>query len=90
VSDLRQSLFLGFSVLAIWGAIRAYWRRVCGRALYALLLLSFPTLYYFVFPHARYRHPIDPELVILAVFLIADALHKFAPEHAPEVQPLAT
>ena len=80
VSDLRQSLFLAFSVLAIWGAIRAWRDRVPGAALYGLLLLSFPTVYYFVFPHARYRHPIDPELVILAVYLLADALHKFPPQ----------
>ena len=73
IFDLRQSLFLGFSVLAIWGAIRAWRGRACGHALYALLLLSFPAIYYFVFPHARYRHPIDPELVILSVYLIAEA-----------------
>jgi hypothetical protein len=74
VEDLRQSLFLGFSVLAIWGAIRAWRQRVPGAALYILLLLSFPTVYYFVFPHARYRHPIDPELVVLSVYLIAEAV----------------
>ena len=74
VFQLRQAGFLGFSVLAIWGAIRAWRQRACGYALYALLLLSFPTIYYFVFPHARYRHPIDPELVILSVYLIAEAM----------------
>lgn len=74
VFQLRQAGFLGFSLLAIWGAIRAWRRRACGYALYTLLLLSFPTIYYFVFPHARYRHPIDPELVILSVYLIADAV----------------
>jgi hypothetical protein len=30
-------------------------------------------VYYIVFPHARYRHPIDPEITILAVFLINEA-----------------
>jgi 4-amino-4-deoxy-L-arabinose transferase-like glycosyltransferase len=74
IEDLRQSLFLGFSVLAIWGAIRTWRQRVPGAALYVLLLLSFPTVYYFVFPHARYRHPIDPELVVLSVYLIAEAM----------------
>jgi 4-amino-4-deoxy-L-arabinose transferase-like glycosyltransferase len=74
VFQLRQAGFLGFSVLAIWGAIRAWRQRACGYALYALLLLSFPMIYYFVFPHARYRHPIDPELTILAVYLIGEAI----------------
>jgi 4-amino-4-deoxy-L-arabinose transferase-like glycosyltransferase len=83
VEDLRQSLFLGFSVLAIWGAIRAWRNRLPGAALYALLLLSFPTVYYFVFPHARYRHPIDPELVVLSVFLIAEAAGVRGPSALP-------
>jgi len=80
VEDLRSSLFLAFSVLAIWGAIRAWRKREREYAAYALLLLSFPTIYYFVFPHARYRHPIDPELVILSVFLIAEAVGKNTPD----------
>jgi len=36
------------------------------------LVLSYPTVYYFVFPHARYRHPIEPELLILVIFLISE------------------
>jgi 4-amino-4-deoxy-L-arabinose transferase-like glycosyltransferase len=79
VEGLRSSGFLAFSVLAIWGAIRAWRQRMPGAALYGLLLLSFPTIYYFVFPHARYRHPIDPELAILSVFLIAEALQQRTP-----------
>jgi hypothetical protein len=34
-----------------------------------------------VFPHARYRHPIEPELLIMAVFLIS--------ELKPRPQPLS-
>jgi len=36
-------------------------------------VISYPTAYYVVFPHARYRHPIEPELMILAVFLLLEA-----------------
>ena len=68
--DFRNSLFLAWSVLAIWGAGRAIRHRVNGAWLFAGLLLTYPTTYYFVFPHARYRHPIEPELVILAAFLL--------------------
>lgn len=89
VFQLRQALFLAFSVLAIWGAIRAWRKRACGYALYALLLLTFPAVYYFVFPHARYRHPIDPELMILAIFLIAEALHKDTSPAVAESRTLA-
>ena len=67
--DFRNALFLGWSVLSIWGLWRALRQKVSGAWLFAGLILTYPTTYYFVFPHARYRHPIEPELVILAVFL---------------------
>jgi 4-amino-4-deoxy-L-arabinose transferase-like glycosyltransferase len=68
--DFRNSLFLAWSVVGIWGAIRAVRGKVRGAWLFAGLLLTYPTTYYFVFPHARYRHPVEPELIILAVFLL--------------------
>jgi len=72
LSTLRSSLFLASSLLAFWGIAMALYRRRAGAMLYLLLLLSFPTIYYFVFPHARYRHPIEPELLIAAVYLISE------------------
>jgi 4-amino-4-deoxy-L-arabinose transferase-like glycosyltransferase len=71
--DFRNSVFLASSVLALWGLIRALRQKVPGAWLYAGLVLTYPTTYYFVFPHARYRHPIEPELFVLAVFLILQA-----------------
>jgi 4-amino-4-deoxy-L-arabinose transferase-like glycosyltransferase len=68
--DFRNSLFLAWSVLAIWGAVGAVRQKVRGAWLFGGLILTYPTTYYFVFPHARYRHPIEPELLILAVFLL--------------------
>jgi hypothetical protein len=59
-------------VLAIWGLARAIRKKKPGAWLFLLLVLSYPTTYYFVFPHARYRHPIEPELLILIVFLISE------------------
>jgi hypothetical protein len=51
-------------------------------------VLTYPTVYYFVFPHARYRHPIEPELVILIVFLLSEAIKRqpTALQHFPEQQ----
>ncbi len=72
--DFRTSAFLATSVLAIWGLIRALRQKRPGAWLFAGLVLTYPTIYYFVFPHARYRHPIEPELTILIVFLVAEAL----------------
>jgi hypothetical protein len=51
-------------------------------------VLTYPTVYYFVFPHARYRHPIEPELLILIVFLLSEATKQkpAALQHVPEQQ----
>lgn len=68
--DFRSSLFLASSVLAIWGGGRAVRQKRPGAWLFAGLMLTYPVVYYFIFPHARYRHPIEPELFILAMFLI--------------------
>ncbi len=70
--DFRTSAFLATSVLALWGLGRALRQKRPGAWLFAGLALTYPTVYYFVFPHARYRHPIEPELVILIVFLLSE------------------
>ena len=72
--DFRTSGFLATSVLAIWGLGRAIRQKRPGAWLFAGLVLTYPTVYYFVFPHARYRHPIESELVILVVFVILEAV----------------
>lgn len=71
--DFRTSGFLATSVLAIWGAILAIRQKRPAAWLFAGLMIFYPMTYYFVFPHARYRHPIEPELTILIVFLICEA-----------------
>jgi hypothetical protein len=71
--DFRTSAFLATSVLALWGLGRALRQKRPGAWLFTGLVLTYPTVYYFVFPHARYRHPIEPELVILIVFLLSEA-----------------
>jgi 4-amino-4-deoxy-L-arabinose transferase-like glycosyltransferase len=70
--DFRTSLFLTTSVLAFWGLGRALRQKRPGAWLFAGLVLTYPTVYYFVFPHARYRHPMEPELLILIVFLLSE------------------
>jgi len=37
-------------------------------------------IYYLTFPHERYRHPIEPLMVLLALYPIAEALEsRFEP-----------
>jgi 4-amino-4-deoxy-L-arabinose transferase-like glycosyltransferase len=71
--DFRSSAFLATSVLALWGLGRAVRQKRPGAWLFAGLVLMYPAVYYFVYPHARYRHPMEPELLILIVFLLTQA-----------------
>jgi 4-amino-4-deoxy-L-arabinose transferase-like glycosyltransferase len=71
--DFRTSAFLATSVMAIWGLGRALRQKRPAAWLFAGLVMLYPLTYYFVYPHARYRHPIEPELTILIVFLVTEA-----------------
>jgi 4-amino-4-deoxy-L-arabinose transferase-like glycosyltransferase len=71
-----NSLFLASSVLALWGLGRALRKRRPGAWLFLWLVLCYPAAYYFVFPHSRYRHPIEPELAILIAYVISEAERK--------------
>ena len=69
LEQARTSLFLATSLFAFAGLILALRNRVHGVFLFASLLLFYPLVYYVSFPHPRYRHPIDPMLLMLAVYL---------------------
>ena len=73
LAPFKNSVFLASSVLAFWGLVRALRKRQPGAWLFLWLILSYSTIYYFVFPHPRYRHPIEPELGILIVYVISEA-----------------
>ena len=68
----RNSLFTASSLLAFWGLGRALGKHRPGAWLFIWLVLSYPLVYYFVFPHPRYRHPIEPELGILMLYVISE------------------
>jgi len=73
MNDLKNSLFLASSVLMFWGLGRALRQRNPGGWLLFWLMLLYPAVYYVVFPSPRYRVPIEPEMAILAVFLVTEA-----------------
>ena len=73
MNDVKNSLFLAASVLAIWGLARALRQGKPGAWLLFWLFLMYPAIYYFVYAIPRYRHPIEPEMAILAVYLLTEA-----------------
>jgi 4-amino-4-deoxy-L-arabinose transferase-like glycosyltransferase len=73
LEPVKQSLFLAASVLMFWGLGRALRQRRPGAWLLFWLILLYPAMYYVVYAIPRYRHPIEPEMAILAVFLLTEA-----------------
>jgi 4-amino-4-deoxy-L-arabinose transferase-like glycosyltransferase len=68
-----NSAFLASSILAFWGLGHALRRRQPGVGLFFWLIVCYPAIYYFVYPHSRYRHPIEPILAILIAYVISEA-----------------
>ena len=73
LAPIKNSLFLASSILALWGLGRALRKRAPRASLFFWLILVYPAVYYLVFPHPRYRHPIEPEMLLLGVYLITEA-----------------
>ncbi len=73
LAETKNTHTLLVSVVGIWGLLLALKRRVHGVFLFATLLAIYPLVYYICFPEPRYRHPIDPELIILGVYLVSEA-----------------
>jgi len=87
MGEAKNSLFLASSVLAFWGLGRALRLRLRKPGAWLLLwmFLLCPAVYYFVYCLPRYRHPIEPEMAILGVFLLTEAAKKSTASHP--VQP---
>jgi 4-amino-4-deoxy-L-arabinose transferase-like glycosyltransferase len=82
LAPFKDSVFLASTILSFWGLGRALRKRQPGAWLFLWLILSYPTIYYFVFPHPRYRHPIEPELGVLIVYVISEAQAKSSAKRA--------
>jgi hypothetical protein len=76
LGQAKNSLFLASSVLMFWGLGRALRLRLRGAWLFGWLVLLYPAMYYFVYCIPRYRVPIEPEMVILCVFVLTEAGNK--------------
>jgi hypothetical protein len=77
-----NSAFLASSILAFWGLGRALRKQRPGAWLFFWLMFCYPAIYYFVYPHSRYRHPIEPIIAILIAYVISEAGTKSRPNFA--------
>jgi 4-amino-4-deoxy-L-arabinose transferase-like glycosyltransferase len=62
------------TALVVMGLYLASRRCLAGAWPYLLVLLAFPVVYYVTNTDPRYRHPIDPEMVVLAAYACATLL----------------
>jgi 4-amino-4-deoxy-L-arabinose transferase-like glycosyltransferase len=76
LAAVKNSLFLASSVLMFWGLGRSLRQRKPGAWLMFWLVLLYPAIYYVVFPGQRYRHPIEPMMAILGVYVLTEASKK--------------
>jgi 4-amino-4-deoxy-L-arabinose transferase-like glycosyltransferase len=83
LAEVKNSLFLASSVLMFWGLGRALRMGKPGAWLLFWLILLYPAIYYVVFPGQRYRHPIEPEMTILGVYLLTEAGSSTQAKKAP-------
>lgn len=70
--------FWPLSALMLPGLLVALVYRVRGAWLYFWLLFSYPITYYIVFAQPRYRHAIEPEMLLLGTYFVCLALRDIA------------
>jgi len=79
--QLKNVFFLATSLVAMAGLILAWKRRVQGVFLFATLLLFYPLTYYICVPEPRYRHAIEPQLLMLSLYLLVALATRLRPRH---------
>src|SRR5262249_29794509 len=67
---LRHATFFLTSALAFYGLWLTIRRRKCGTFLFACCLMLYPLPYYLVMPAPRYKHAIEPEMMLLIVYAL--------------------
>jgi len=74
VTRFFRSLNFGFlSTAGLLGLVLTLHRRIYGAWLFTFAFLTLPAVYYFVTVHARFRHPLEPLIAVLSVFLFQSA-----------------
>jgi len=73
VEYARSFNFVFTSVCGLMGLALALWRKAPAAGLFAWAFLLLPLVYYCVTVHARFRHPLEPLMVILGVYLFQSA-----------------
>ena len=76
IEPWRPWVYWPLSALMLAGLIVAVAWRVDGGWLYFWLLLLYPITYYLMFAQPRYRHAIEPEMLLLGTYFAYSALQE--------------
>jgi hypothetical protein len=76
IEPWRPWVYWPLSALMLAGLIVAVAWRVDGGWLYFGLMLLYPITYYVIFVAARYRHAIEPEMLLLSTYFVYSALQE--------------
>jgi 4-amino-4-deoxy-L-arabinose transferase-like glycosyltransferase len=66
---VRTTFLFMMSLLGFWGCLRAIRQKVPGGRLLLSVLIFYPLIFYITHTHVRYRHPVDPILLLAAAYL---------------------
>ena len=80
----RNLNFVFVSVCGLLGLALALQRKAPAVGLFAWAFLLLPLVYYFVTVHARFRHPLEPLIAVLGVYLFQSAERR---DKSPASQP---
>jgi hypothetical protein len=86
---VREMDFCFLSISGIFGLLLSLKRRVPGAWLFAWVFLLAPLAYYFITVQARFRHPLEPIITILTVFLFQSATTRRDQQSHTSSQPVA-
>jgi 4-amino-4-deoxy-L-arabinose transferase-like glycosyltransferase len=75
---IRQVNFCLPSITGLLGLLLAVRRRIAAATLFTWAFALLPVTYYFVTVEARFRHPLEPLIVILSVYLFQSASKKIS------------
>jgi hypothetical protein len=72
----RELNYCLFSLTGLMGLALALKRRIPAAGLFAWAFLLLPLTYYFITVQARFRHPLEPLIAILTVYLFQSATRR--------------
>jgi len=79
IEAVREANYFFLSLGSLLGLVLALKQRIPGAVLFAWAFALLPLPYYFITVQARFRHPLEPIMTILTVFLFQSATKRRKP-----------